>query len=204
MLIDAHPYLGPAFEFLPRTTRAALLHGLFAFNYSALISLGLSASALSGMNKALPRLVRGIADQLFLDDREVLLDAFIAYEEENSSASGRARPRWESGMTSLSTHVLDTVSGRPAQGMKIMLWSADACWPKAKPMRTGACAPFRRWKRGPIPSRSTSPPISARRGGPARSAVPRCRADPLRRGRRGHYHVPLLASPYAYSTYRGS
>ncbi len=82
-LIDAHPYLGPAFEFTPRDEAGvAPLHGLFAFNYSALISLGLSASALSGMNKALPRLVRGIADQLFLDDREVLLDAFIAYEEE--------------------------------------------------------------------------------------------------------------------------
>lgn len=82
-LIDAHPYLGPAFEFLPRTPDgAALLHGLFAFNYSALISLGLSASALSGMKNALPRLVRGIADQLFLDDREALLDQFLAYDEE--------------------------------------------------------------------------------------------------------------------------
>lgn len=82
-LIDAHPYLGPAFEFTPRTGDAApLLHGLFAFNYSALISQGLSASALSGMKNALPRLVRGIADQLFLDDREALLDQFIAYDEE--------------------------------------------------------------------------------------------------------------------------
>jgi len=82
-LIDAHPYLGPAFEFTPRAPAdAALLHGLFAFNYSALISLGLSASALSGMKNALPRLVRGIADQLFLDDREALLAQFIAYDEE--------------------------------------------------------------------------------------------------------------------------
>jgi len=45
-LIDAHPYLGPGFEFLPREgTDPARLHGLFAFNYSALASLGLSASA---------------------------------------------------------------------------------------------------------------------------------------------------------------
>ncbi|MDB5737174.1 MAG: monooxygenase, partial [Sphingomonas bacterium] len=36
-VIDAHPYLGPAFQLLPkRVENAATLHGLFAFNYSAL------------------------------------------------------------------------------------------------------------------------------------------------------------------------
>ena len=81
-LIDAHPYLGPGFELLPRLPGdAGALHGLFAFNYSALISLGLSASALSGLKTALPRLVRGVADQLFLDDREALVADLIAYDE---------------------------------------------------------------------------------------------------------------------------
>lgn len=81
-LIDAHPYLGPGFEFLPREgADPSLLHGLFAFNYSALISLGLSASALSGLKTALPRLVKGVADQLFLDDREALISDLIAYDE---------------------------------------------------------------------------------------------------------------------------
>ncbi|AIT79369.1 FAD/NAD(P)-binding protein [Novosphingobium pentaromativorans] len=81
-LVDAHPYLGPAFEFLPRKgSNPEVLHGLFAFNYSALASLGLSASALSGLQTALPRLVRGVADQLFLDDRESLIADFLAYDE---------------------------------------------------------------------------------------------------------------------------
>ena len=81
-LLDAHPYLGPAFEFLPRKgSPSQALHGLFAFNYSALASLGLSASALSGLQAALPRLVRGVADQLFLDDREALTADFLAYDE---------------------------------------------------------------------------------------------------------------------------
>jgi FAD-dependent urate hydroxylase len=80
-LIDAHPYLGPAFEFLPRDPADTTLHGLFAFNYSALISLGLSASALSGLKHALPRLVKGVADQLFLDDRDTLIADLLAYEE---------------------------------------------------------------------------------------------------------------------------
>ncbi|OAN59290.1 FAD/NAD(P)-binding protein [Sphingobium sp. TCM1] len=81
-LIDAHPYLGAGFELLPRDNGGgAALHGLFAFNYSALISLGLSASALSGLQTALPRLVRGVTDQLFLDDGEALVADLIAYDE---------------------------------------------------------------------------------------------------------------------------
>lgn len=81
-LLDAHPYLGPAFEFLPRDgAGGAMLHGLFAFNYSALASLGLSASALSGLHNALPKLLTGVADQLFLDDRDALVADFLAYDE---------------------------------------------------------------------------------------------------------------------------
>lgn len=81
-LIDAHPYLGSGFELLPRDdVGEAALHGLFAFNYSALISLGLSASALSGLQTALPRLVRGVTDQLFLDDKDALVADLIAYDE---------------------------------------------------------------------------------------------------------------------------
>lgn len=44
---------GPCFEFQEKATGAApYLAGLFAFNYSALASLGLSASALSGQSVA--------------------------------------------------------------------------------------------------------------------------------------------------------
>jgi hypothetical protein len=81
-LLDAHPYLGKAFQFTARDAAdAPLLHGLFAFNYSALISLGLSASALSGLKHALPRLVAGVADQLFLDTSRDMLDAYHAFDE---------------------------------------------------------------------------------------------------------------------------
>lgn len=81
-VIDAHPYLGPAFELLPLKPEAAdRLHGLFAFNYSALISLGLSASALSGLKHALPRLAKGVADELFLDDQDGIVEGYLAYDE---------------------------------------------------------------------------------------------------------------------------
>lgn len=81
-LIEDHPYLGPAFEFLPKRPEAAdRLHGLFVFNYSALVSLGLSAAALSGLKFATPKLVAGITRQLFMDDSGEILRDFLAYAE---------------------------------------------------------------------------------------------------------------------------
>lgn len=81
-LVDQHPYLGPSFELTGRTPAARrLLHGLFVFNYSALVSLGLSAASLSGLRFAIPRLVAGVAGQLFLDDQDSILARYLAYAE---------------------------------------------------------------------------------------------------------------------------
>jgi cation diffusion facilitator CzcD-associated flavoprotein CzcO len=81
-LIDDHPYLGPGFELQGRTAAGAeRVYGLFVFNYSALASQGLSASALSGMKFALPRLVAGVTAQLFLDDKDTILEGFYGYAE---------------------------------------------------------------------------------------------------------------------------
>ncbi len=81
-LIDAHPYLGEDFAFLGRNPEAEhIVGGIFPFNYSALINFGLSASALSGLKQALPKLVKGVADGLFLDDRAQMLEAYFAYAE---------------------------------------------------------------------------------------------------------------------------
>ncbi|MNP45002.1 hypothetical protein D3C76_1388900 [compost metagenome] len=55
---------------------------MFIFNYSALASCGLSASAISGTRNAVPKLASAIADQLFLDSREETLENFFAYSEE--------------------------------------------------------------------------------------------------------------------------
>ncbi|KAG2447900.1 hypothetical protein HYH02_007354 [Chlamydomonas schloesseri] len=83
-LIDMHPYLGPCFEYQPKRAgeRAPHLAGLFAYNYSALVSLGLSASALSGMKYAIHKLISGITRQLFLDDREMFIGDFLNYRTE--------------------------------------------------------------------------------------------------------------------------
>ncbi|MET0238497.1 MAG: NAD(P)/FAD-dependent oxidoreductase [Sphingobium sp.] len=82
-MIDDHPYLDAGFQYQGKTAEAsARLRGLFAFNYSGLVSLGLSASALSGLKYALPRLVEGIVGDLFVEDAGPLLDEHIAYDEE--------------------------------------------------------------------------------------------------------------------------
>lgn len=82
-MLDAHPYLTPGFAFTGRTEEGSRrLHGLFAFNYSVMVSCGLTASAISGLRFAVPRLASAIADQLFMDDRETALANFFAYEEE--------------------------------------------------------------------------------------------------------------------------
>ncbi|MFM9327807.1 FAD/NAD(P)-binding protein [Paenibacillus mesotrionivorans] len=83
LLLDAHPYLTPGFALSGRDEEGKkLLHGVFIFNYSALASCGLSASAISGTRNAVPKLAAAIADQLFTDNREETLENFFAYREE--------------------------------------------------------------------------------------------------------------------------
>ncbi|CAI9396186.1 FAD-dependent urate hydroxylase [Bacillus sp. T2.9-1] len=81
--LDAHPYLSLGFSFISRDEKGeALLHGIYAFNYAALISCGLSASALSGMRYGIPRIVSAVTDELFMDDKEANLNDFFDYDVE--------------------------------------------------------------------------------------------------------------------------
>lgn len=91
-LIDNHPYLGSDFRFLPKTIDADdKIYGLFNFNYGALASHGLSASALSGFKYAAPKLIYGIVSQIFKDDADEILKDYFAYNEvEFSQQNGTA------------------------------------------------------------------------------------------------------------------
>ncbi|MBX9993911.1 MULTISPECIES: NAD(P)-binding domain-containing protein [Priestia] len=81
-VLDAHPYLSNGFAFLSRNREGQkMVYGLFAFNYSALISCGISASALSGLKYAIPKLVSEVANQLFIDNRHENLTNFFDYDE---------------------------------------------------------------------------------------------------------------------------
>jgi 5-hydroxyisourate hydrolase len=93
---------------------------------------------------------------------------------------------------SLSTHVLDTGAGRPAEGVEVQLSSGGAL----------------------IASAQTGPDGRARLGdqlAPGRYRI--AFAPPSAFFRRveleielaeGHYHVPLIVSPFSCASYRGS
>lgn len=116
----------------------------------------------------------------------------------------------------LTTHVLDTARGIPAAGMRVELWRVDTTGERRE--RLGeACTNGDGRVNGPLLDGEDfttgayelvfavgeyfagahitlpRPPFLDRV--PIRFGV----ADPD-----AHYHVPLLVSPWAYSTYRGS
>lgn len=104
-------------------------------------------------------------------------------------------------MTTLSTHVLDTSLGRPASGVAITLTgegtSADAVTDSDGRAADvgGALEP------GTYSLRFDSGSYFAERG--IEGFYPEVLVTFTISGA-GHVHVPLLLSPFAYSTYRGS
>ncbi len=109
-------------------------------------------------------------------------------------------------MTTLSTHVLDTMHGRPAAGVRLTLEDAAGVVLFAgETNHDGRCPGM------PELSPGLYALTFAVAGYFAAAGV--ALADPpfLDEVRiafgiadAGHYHVPLLVSPFAYSTYRGS
>jgi 5-hydroxyisourate hydrolase len=112
----------------------------------------------------------------------------------------------------LSTHVLDATSGRPAAGITAVLErrAAAGTWVRAEDGETDADG--RLW----LPS-MVSPGVYRLTFGTGAYFAARGVATfypevtvtfevlPASEGpATSHYHVPLLLSPYAYSTYRGS
>ena len=79
--LGASPYLGPDFQFLERRPGAApYLKNLFCFSYAAMASHGGQCTSISGHKFALPRLVRGVARSLFLEQAETLVPSLEAFD----------------------------------------------------------------------------------------------------------------------------
>lgn len=77
------PYLGHGFEFVGKTVGATeRLKNIHNFTYGATLSMGLSASSISGMKYGIPRLVSAIVSGLFQADSAYHLNELRGYSEE--------------------------------------------------------------------------------------------------------------------------
>ena len=111
----------------------------------------------------------------------------------------------------LSTHVLDATTGRPAAGVAVRLErGGDGGWVPASRGQTDADGRLRLTRDGGAAdfepgvyriTFATGAYFTAR--GTA-SFYPEVTITFEMTEPGGHYHVPLLLSPFAYSTYRGS
>jgi 5-hydroxyisourate hydrolase len=102
-------------------------------------------------------------------------------------------------VTAITTHVLDTANGRPAAGVPVLLERADGeGWLRVGGGATdpGGRAPL--GDAGPGHHRLTFE-TSGWSG-----FYPRVVIHFNVTAGEDHYHVPLLLSPYGYTTYRGS
>ena len=114
----------------------------------------------------------------------------------------------------LSTHVLDTVHGQPAKGMKIELWSLGRDKPKLlKTVETNSDGRTDAPLLGPGEIRTGAYELVFyvseyfERSGANLANPPFLERVPVRfaiADANTGYHVPLLVSPWSYSTYRGS
>jgi len=114
-------------------------------------------------------------------------------------------------MSTVSTHVLDTSLGKPAAGVPVSLGirELDGSW---RMLDQGATDADGRWRPSaandfslaPGTYRITVDPTAYFHTRNMESFYPFIDITFTIRNAAEHHHVPLLLSPYSYSTYRGS
>ena len=107
-------------------------------------------------------------------------------------------------LCTVSSHVLDAVAGRPAVdvGLTLMRRNDEGFFTTVHEGRTGEDGRVAGWQTAPAMHRlrfDTGEWFAARG---VEAFYPE--VEIAFRVEVGHYHVPLLLSPFAYSTYRGS
>ena len=109
-------------------------------------------------------------------------------------------------MSTLSTHVLDTALGRPAQGIRVTLERGDDVVGSGVTDADGRVRDLHK-KDAPLSEGSYRLTfyVSEYFSKAGRETFfPEVVVDFRIGGGEEHYHVPLLLSPFGYSTYRGS
>jgi 5-hydroxyisourate hydrolase len=107
-------------------------------------------------------------------------------------------------MPTLSTHVLDTSTGRPAEGLAVRLENAAGALARAA---TDAGGRIRDLGPKEIPAgryRLVFETGAWFAAGGRTTLFPEVVIPVELQDGEPHYHIPLLVSPFGYSTYRGS
>ena len=112
-------------------------------------------------------------------------------------------------MSPITTHILDTALGRPAAGVGVQLEAkVDGAWQHVGAGETDddgrnkSLMPAGELKAGTY--RITFDTLGYYQGLGEKSFYPEVRISFVVESIEQHYHVPLLLSPFGYSTYRGS
>lgn len=113
-------------------------------------------------------------------------------------------------MSQITSHVLDTSRGRPAQGLSISLFrQIDEGWQKIAEEKTNTdgrvstlCSAHQALCAGTYRMHFDTAPYFRDMGEPV--FYPWVDVVFCINGDGQYYHIPLLISPFAYSTYRGS
>lgn len=107
-------------------------------------------------------------------------------------------------MNSLSSHVLDTTLGKPAAGMQLQLTTPTGQTIRAQTDKDGRC---NQWQNIPIVAGVYQ--LRFNTGKYLQATHDSCfypqvdiHFSVVQNG--GHYHIPLLISPFGFSSYRGS
>ena len=113
-------------------------------------------------------------------------------------------------MSAITTHVLDTSRGRPAGGVLVVLEIATGDGHRELGRgRTDADGRLRTLLAPDAPLAQATYRLTFHTGayfadGGVEGFYPEVRIDFMVRDPAQHFHVPLLLSPFGYSTYRGS
>ena len=109
-------------------------------------------------------------------------------------------------MSSLSTHVLDTAHGCPAAGVAVRLFAGEALLFEGRTDDDGRCRDLPALAPGLYRLEFAVAAYFGAKGvvlpDPPFLDIVTIAFGIAEAG--GHYHVPLLVSPFSYSTYRGS
>ena len=107
-------------------------------------------------------------------------------------------------MAGITTHVLDTAQGKPAAGVAVRLEVQEGqSWVEVAGGVTDADGRLRTLTEGHMVRRGTYR-LTFQTGAYNRGFFPEVTIAFSVDDPNAHFHVPLLLSPYGYSTYRGS